>query len=137
MSDACVTDAPSGAHPSGAPLTPRIIGLAIRVHRHLGPGLLESVYETCLCHELVHDGLAVVRQAVLPLTYDGVHLETGFRANIIVEHAVILEIKAVKKIIPLHESQMLTYLRLSGFRVGLLMNFNSVTLKDGLRRFVR
>jgi GxxExxY protein len=117
-------------------LTRRIIGMAIRVHRHLGPGLLESVYEACLCHELVRDGLAIVRQAVVPLMYEGVQLETGFRADIIVERSVILEIKAVEMIIPLHESQMLTYLRLTGCRVGLLMNFNSIMLKDGLRRFV-
>jgi GxxExxY protein len=118
-------------------LTRRVIGLAIRVHRRLGPGLLESVYEACLCQELARDGLAIVRQAVVPLTYEGVQLETGFRADIIVEQAVILEIKAVEKIIPLHESQVLTYLRLTGCRVGLLLNFNSVMLKDGLRRFVR
>jgi GxxExxY protein len=123
--------------PEDDALTRRIIGHAIRVHRHLGPGLLESVYEACLCHELVRDRLAIVRQAVVPLMYQGVELETGFRADIIVERSVILEIKAVEKIIPLHESQMLTYLRLTGCRVGLLMNFNSIMLKDGLRRFVR
>jgi len=132
MSDICVTDAPPDAA-----LTGRIIGLAIRVHRHFGPGLLESVYETCLCHELVRDGLAIVRQAVLPLMYDGVRLDSGLRAGVIVEQAVILEVKAVEEIVPLHESQMLTYLRLSGCRVGLLLNFNSIMLKDGLRRFVR
>jgi GxxExxY protein len=117
-------------------LTRRIIGMAIRVHRHFGPGLLESAYEACLCHELIHEGLAIVRQVVVPLMYQGVQLETGFRADIIVEQAVILEIKAVENIIPLHESQMLTYLRLTGCRVGLLLNFNSIMLKDGLRRFV-
>ncbi len=122
--------------PQDDALTRRIIGHAIRVHRHFGPGLLESVYEACLCHELVGDGLTIVRQAVVPLTYQGAELETGFRADIIVERSVILEIKTVEKIIPLHESQMLTYLRLTGCRVGLLMNFNSIMLKDGLRRFV-
>lgn len=110
--------------------------MAIRVHRHFGPGLLESVYEACLCHELVRDGLAIVRQAVVPLTYAGVQLATGFRVDIIVEQSVVLEIKAVEVIISLHESQVLTYLRLTGCRVGLLLNFNSILLKDGLRRFV-
>jgi GxxExxY protein len=132
MGDTDTTD-----DPHDDALTRRIIGLAIRVHRHFGPGLLESVYEACLCHELVGDGLAVVRQAVLPVVYDCVHLDTGFRADVVVEQSVVLEIKAVEKIIPLHESQMLTYLRLSGCRVGLLMNFNSIMLKDRLRRFVR
>ena len=121
----------------GSDSTRQIIGLAIKVHRHFGPGLLESVYEACLCHELVCDGLAIVRQTPLPLIYDGVQLDCGFRADVIVERSVILEIKAVEKIVPLHESQMLTYLRSSGCRIGLLMNFNSVTLKEGLRRFVR
>jgi GxxExxY protein len=131
MSDPDLIDAPQGAA-----LTRRIIGSAIRVHRHFGPHLLESVYEACLCHELAEDGLAFVRQALLPLTYRGVPLDQGFRADIIVEQPVILEIKAVEQIVPLHASQMLTYLRLSGCRIGLLMNFNSVTLKQGLRRFV-
>jgi GxxExxY protein len=131
MSDSSVTGIPSGDA-----LTGRIIGLAIRVHRHFGPGLLEAVYESCLCHELTQDGLAIVRQALLPLTYRGVRLDQGFRADIIVEQSVILEIKAVEQIALLHESQMLTYLRLSGCRIGLPMNFNSVMLKDGLRRFV-
>jgi len=137
MEDRRMTDdnVPSLSH--GGDLTRRIIGLAIKVHRYFGPGLLESVYEACLCHELVCDALAVVRQAPLPLIYDDVHLDCGFRADIIVEQSVILEIKAVEHILPLHASQMLTYLRLSGCRIGLLMNFNSVTLKDGLRRFVR
>jgi GxxExxY protein len=120
-----------------AGLTKRIIGLAIKVHRHLGPGLLESVYEACLCHELTHDGLAIKRQASLPLSYNGVRLRCGYRADVIVQQMVILEIKSVEHITPLHASQMLTYLRLSGCPVGLLMNFNSLTLKDGLRRFVR
>lgn len=121
----------------GSALTERIIGLAIKVHRHFGPGLLESVYETCLGHELVRDGLLVARQVALPLIYDGLRMDCGYRADVIVDETVILEIKSVEHIVPLHESQMLTYLRLSGCRIGLLMNFNCVTLKDGLRRFVR
>ena len=117
-------------------LNKRIIGFAIKVHRYLGPGLMESVYEACLCHDLIQDSLAIKRQAALPLYYNGVRLRCGYRADIIVEQKVILEIKSVEHMTPLHASQMLTYLRLSGCRVGLLMNFNSLTLKDGLRRFV-
>lgn len=117
-------------------LTERIIGLAIKVHRHFGPGLLKSVYEACLCHELRQCGIAVARQVSLPLFYDGIELENDYRADLIVEGRVILEIKSVERIVPVHEAQMLTYLRVSGCRVGLLMNFNCVRLKDGLRRFV-
>jgi GxxExxY protein len=119
-----------------AGLTKRIIGFAIKVHRHFGPGLLESVDEACLCQELIQDGLAIKRQVPLPLLYGGVHLRCGYRADIIVHQMVILEIKSVEHITPLRASQMLTYLRLSGCRVGLLMNFNSHILKDRLRRFV-
>jgi GxxExxY protein len=103
-----------------AGLTRRIIGLAINVHRHFGPGLLESVYEACLCHDLQQDGLAIQRQAPLPLLHKGVRLRCGYRADIIVEQKVLLEIKSVEQTTPLHASQMLTYLRLSGCRVGLL-----------------
>ena len=117
-------------------MTERIIGLAIKVHRHFGPGLLESVYEACLCHELRRSGIAVARQVSLPLFYDGIELENDYRADLIVERSVILEMKSVERIVPVHEAQMLTYLRVSGCRVGLLMNFNCVRLKDGLRRFV-
>jgi GxxExxY protein len=127
---------PPDTAPPHAALTRQIIGLAIRVHRHFGPGLLESIYEACLCQELAEAGLKFTRQVKLPLTYHGVSLDQGFRADIIVDGSVILEIKAVDKIVPLHESQMLTYLKLSGCRVGLLINFNSCTLKEGLRRLV-
>ena len=122
------------AHGSG--LSRRIIGLAIKVHRCIGPGLLELVYEACLCHELVRDGLTIVRQAPLSLIYDGVRMDCRYRADVIVERSVIVEIKAVEHVVALHEAQMMTYLRLSGCRIGLLLNFNSVMLKDGLRRFV-
>jgi GxxExxY protein len=120
----------------GSALTKRIIGLAIKVHRTIGPGLLESVYEACLCHELVCAGMTIVRQAPLSLLYDGVRLDCGYRADVIVERSVIVEIKAVEYVVALHEAQMMTYLRLSGCRIGLLLNFNVVMLKDGLRRFV-
>jgi GxxExxY protein len=116
--------------------TNRIIGLAIKVHKKLGPGLLESVYEECLCWELSRGGLAYRRQVPLPVIYEDVHLNCAYCADIIVEQSVILELKSVERILPVHEAQTLTYLRLSGCRIGLLVNFNSVMLKDGLRRFI-
>ena len=117
-------------------LTERIIGLAIKVHRLLGPGLMESVYEGCLAHELCREGLAAARQVWLPVFYDGMRLDNGYRADLIVDERVVLEIKSVEHLTPLHQLQLLTYLRLGGYRIGLLMNFNCVRLKDGLRRFV-
>jgi GxxExxY protein len=120
----------------GGAVTRRIIGLAIKVHRCIGRGLLESVYEACLCHELVRDGLTIVKQAPLSLIYDGMRMDCRYRADVIVERSVVVEIKAVDHVVALHEAQMMTYLRLSGCCIGLLLNFNSVMLKDGLRRFV-
>jgi GxxExxY protein len=117
-------------------LTERIIGLAIKVHRLLGPGLMESVYESCLDRELCRVGLTVARQVWLPVFYDGMRLDDGYRVDLIVDERVVLEIKSVEHLTPLHQLQLLTYLRLGGYRIGLLMNFNSVRLKDGLRRFV-
>ena len=114
----------------------RIIGLAITVHRHLGPGLLESAYEECLCLELRDAGIGHHRQVPLPVVYKGVRLECGYRMDIVVENELVIEVKAVEQLLPIHDAQMLTYLRLSGIRVGLLMNFNNVILKNGLRRFV-
>ena len=118
-------------------LTHRIIGLAMRVHRRLGPGLLESVYERCHCHELAKDGIAFQRQVPLPVPYDDILLDCGYIADIIVEGQVILELKAVERTQPLHEAQLLTYLRLSPCRVGLLINFNTVSLTDGIKRCVQ
>ncbi len=115
-------------------LTKQIIGLAMRVHTHLGPGLLENAYERCLCHEFDRNVLPYQRQVDLPLDYDGVHLDCGYRADMIVNHEVIIELKSVEHILPLHEAQLLTYLRLSRCRVGLLLNFNTLSLKDGIRR---
>jgi GxxExxY protein len=115
-------------------LTSHIIGLAMRVHTHLGPGLLESAYERCLYSEFDKVALAYARQVDLPLDYNGVHLDCGYRADIIVNHEVILELKSVERILPLHEAQLLTYLRLSGCRIGLLFNFNTLSLKDGILR---
>jgi GxxExxY protein len=115
-------------------LSPRIIGLAIEVHRHLGPGLLEAAYEECLAYELRQAGLTYRRQVPLAISYKDVQLDASFRLDIVVEDALILEIKAVEKLTPLHEAQLLTYLKLSKIRVGLLMNFNVPTLKSGLKR---
>ena len=117
-------------------LTYRIIGLAMRVHRVLGPGLLESIYEKCLCYELGQAGIPFSRQAPLPVQYGNMTLESGCIADIIVDEQVILELKAVDRILPIHEAQLLTYLRLTQCRVGLLINFNTVSLTDGIRRRV-
>ena len=117
-------------------LTHRIIGLAMRVHTSLGPGLLENAYERCLCHELDRHDLPYARQVDLPLAYGDVLLACGYRADIIVREEVLLELKSVEHILPLHESQLLTYLRLSRCRVALLLNFNTVSLKQGIRRRV-
>jgi GxxExxY protein len=122
------------SHESG--LGERVIGLSIDVHRHLGPGLLESAYEECLCFELKQAGIGYQRQVALPIVYKDVRLDCGYRMDIVVRNELIIEIKAVDRILPVHEAQMLTYLRLSHLRAGLLLNFNNVVLKDGLRRFV-
>jgi GxxExxY protein len=120
----------------GAALSERIIGLAIEVHRQLGPGLLESAYEECLCFELKQSGIAYIRQAPLAVMYKQVHLECGYRMDLVVESEIVIEIKAVERLLPIHDAQMLTYLKLSGYQAGLLLNFNSMVLKDGLRRLI-
>jgi GxxExxY protein len=107
----------------------------IAVHRHLGPGLLESAYEECLCLEK-EAGITFRRQVPLPVVYKSVRLDCGYRMDIVADNELVIEIQAAERLLPIHEAQMLTYLRLSGVRAGLLMNFNSVVLKDGLRRFV-
>jgi GxxExxY protein len=117
-------------------LTDRIIGLAIGVHRTVGPGLLESVYRECLSDELTADGIHHQREVGIPVTFKGKTLPVGFRADIIVEDKVIIEVKAIDALAPVHEAQLLTYLRMSQIRVGLLMNFHAPRLKDGLRRFI-
>lgn len=124
------------ATPTGTALSERVIGMAISVHRELGPGLLESAYEECLSFELREGGIAFQRQCPLPVVYKSVKLDCGYRMDLVVAQELVIEVKAVEKVLPIHEAQMLTYLKLSGHRVGLLMNFNSVVLKDGLRRFV-
>ena len=117
-------------------LTHEIIGAAIEVHRLLGPGLLESAYEECLCHELTLRKLGVQRQVPVPVVYKEVNLECGYRLDLVVERKVILELKSIEAFSPVHEAITLTYLRLSGYRIGLLINFNVTILKDGIRRFV-
>lgn len=117
-------------------LTEQIIGHAIEVHRITGPGMLESVYEGCLCYELAQAEIAFERQVGIPVAYKGLKFDEGFRADILVDRQVVVEIKAVARLVPAHDAQVLTYLRMSGLRVGLLFNFHARLLKDGLRRFV-
>ncbi len=116
------------------PYSRRVIGCAIEVHRTLGPGLIESVYEACLCHELTQAGMAFVRQQKLPVIYKGFAIECDLRMDIVVEQTLVLEIKSVQALHPVHEAQLHTYLKLSGLRVGLLLNFNEARLIDGIRR---
>jgi GxxExxY protein len=118
------------------PLTDRVIGLAIDVHRGLGPGLLESAYEECLCYELQTAGLAFARQVPLPVIYKGVRLECGYRPDVVVDNSLVLELKTVERLMPVHDAQMLTYLRLGSFRTGLILNFHAALLRDGIKRLV-
>lgn len=117
-------------------LTEIIIGAAIEVHRNLGPGLLESAYEACLAFELKERGLRVERQVELPLRYKEVYLDCGYRLDLLINGVVIVEVKAVNEIAPIHHAQLTSYLKLSGCRVGLLINFNVMLLKDGIKRIV-
>ncbi len=115
-------------------LTESVIGLAIEVHRTLGPGLLESAYEECLCFELKANDISFERQVALPVVYKAVKLDCGYRMDLVVDDRLVVELKTVEKILPVHEAQLLTYLRLSGIRTGLLLNFNTSVLKDGIKR---
>jgi GxxExxY protein len=117
-------------------LTEKIIGALIEVHKVVGPGLLESAYEQCFCHELQLRGLSFRRQVDLPVRYKGILLDCGYRIDIIVEDLIVVELKCVEKIMPVHKAQLLTYLKLSGKKVGLLVNLNVAILKDGLVRMV-
>jgi len=117
-------------------LTEAIIGAAIEVHRALGPGLLESAYETCLCHELQLRNIPHVRQMHVPLEYKGLQLDCGYRLDLLVADTAVVEVKTVERIIAIHEAQLLTYLRLLRKPIGLLMNFNAPVLKDGILRRV-
>jgi GxxExxY protein len=117
-------------------LTGEIIGAAMEVHRTLGPGLLESAYEECLCHELGLRGLSLERQKPLPVVFKAVKLECGYRLDILIMNTVVVEVKTIEGFLPVHEAQVLTYLKLGGWRVGLLINFNVPVLKDGIKRIV-
>jgi GxxExxY protein len=127
-------DSVKGSSVNDDQLTHRIIGAAIEVHRHLGPGLLESTYEECLSLELTVLGIPFERQIPLPIVYKSMTLLRAYKTDLLVDQTVIVELKSVEKILPVHEAQMLTYLRLSGLERGLLLNFNSVPLKAGIRR---
>lgn len=117
-------------------ITETIIGAAIQVHRILGPGLLESAYESCLAYELRKRELVVEQQKAVPLVYEEVKLECGYRMDLWVEHSIVVEVKSVEALAPIHEAQTLSYLRLSGSRLALLINFNVLVLRDGIRRFI-
>ena len=111
-----------------------VVDCASRVHQQLGPGLLESVYKVCLAHELGKAGLKFDRQLALPVVYDGLRLEAGLRLDLLVENILVVELKAVEQLLPVHQAQVLTYLKLSSKRLGLLINFNTPLFKDGIRR---
>ncbi len=117
-------------------LSNRVIGCAIEVHRELGPGLLESTYEKCLAYELGKNGFDVKLQQPLPVAYKGVRLDCGYRADILIGNELIIELKSVDAIKKIHEAQLLTYMKLAGIDTGLLMNFNVILLKNGIKRFV-
>ena len=118
------------------PLTERIIGFAIEIHRQLGPGLLESAYEECLSFELQQAGMAFQRQASVPVVYKSVRLDCAYRLDLMIENRLIVEIKSVERLMPIHEAQLITYLRLANLPVGLLLNFNTNILKNGIRRLI-
>jgi len=117
-------------------LTEAVIGAAIEVHRILGPGLLESAYEQCLAHELSATGLSIERQKELPVKYKDMELDCGYRLDLVIDNRLIIELKACEQILPIHKAQLLTYMKLSGIKTGLLVNFNVPLLKDGIHRLV-
>lgn len=117
-------------------LTKKIIGAAVEVHKHTGPGLMESAYEVCLCYELSQVGLGFERQVDLPIAYKGVKLDCGYKMDVVVEDSVVLELKTVDQLLPIHTAQLLTYLRLSGKRVGLLLNFHAPILTKRIKRLI-
>ena len=117
-------------------ITGEIIGCAIEVHNHLGPGLLESAYQECLCYELDKAGLLYVKEKSLPIVYKDIKLDHGYRIDILVENKIVIELKTVEAFTNVHYAQILTYLRLGGFELGLLINFNVQVLKNGIKRFI-
>jgi GxxExxY protein len=118
------------------PLTGKIVNCAFYVHQQLGPGLLESAYEECLAFMFLKEKLAYSRQVTMPIEFDGNKIDNAYRLDFVVENSVILELKAVEKILPVHEAQMLTYLKLSKIKTGLILNFNSRLMKEGIKRYV-
>jgi GxxExxY protein len=117
-------------------LSNQVIGCALEVHRNLGPGLLESTYRQCLAHELSFAGLQFKMEHSLPVSYKGTLIDCGYRVDVLVNDSLIVELKSVERLLPIHEAQLLTYMRLSGIKIGLLMNFNVQYLRDGLKRMV-
>lgn len=117
-------------------ITEKIIGCAIEVHKILGPGLLESVYEECLSYELITSGLTILRQVAVPIVYKDLRLEQGYRIDILVENSVVVELKSIDAFNPVHEAQILTYMRLANKSIGLLINFNVLLLKKGIKRYI-
>lgn len=117
-------------------ITETIIGVAINIHRTLGPGLLESAYEACMVYDLSQAGLKIEQQKSLPVVYRGVQLECGYRLDLMIENEVIVEIKSIEKLLPIHKAQLMSYLKLSGCKIGLLINFNVELLKEGIQRVV-
>jgi len=119
------------------PLSRKVLGCAIEVHKHLGPGLLESVYQNCLAYELTQQGIPFSKEVDLPVQYKGIRLDCGYRMDLFVDEQLIVELKSVDKLAPIHEAQLLTYMKLAGVSVGLLLNFNVLKLKDGgIQRYV-
>ena len=117
-------------------LSKSVIGCAIDVHRNLGPGLLESTYEQCLAHELNYAEIPFVLQNPLPVNYKGIKLDCGYRVDLLVDNKIIVELKCVDKVLPVHQAQLLTYMKLAGIKIGLLMNFNVQFMKNGIKRMV-
>jgi GxxExxY protein len=126
---------PSDCYPHTA-ITRRILKAAFQTHTALGPGLLETTYRVCLAHLMAKDGLVVRQEVPIPITFQGMRIEAAYRADLIVDDAVLVELKAVERLMPIHDSQILTYLRHSAIHVGLLLNFNVTRLKTGIKRFV-
>ena len=125
-----------GTEGFSSPRTHDIVGAAIAVHRRLGPGLLESAYQSCVCRELLIRGIRFQSQVPLPLRYRGLRLDCGYRLDLVVGSSIIIEVKTVRKVLPIHRAQVLTYLRLTGYRLGLLINFNVEMLRSGLYRII-
>ncbi len=117
-------------------LSKKVIGLAIEVHRELGPGLLENTYKQCLAYELSQAGINFKIEVELPVKYKNILISCGYRIDLLIEDELIIELKSVDKILPIHEAQLLTYMKLSGIKAGLLINYNEILLKDGIKRFV-